>query len=133
MLKETQLGKIFTLDQFLQQEEIYNTFLAIIYNHIDKSIPLHKMHEFLNGKEIISINDKVAQEIKSSCRKFVFNFVTKHLQVSEEFFIDDNPVIRFFTPYDYWKEQISPINKNKDFSQYKVHTKIRDLDMLQKV
>lgn len=61
-----------------------------------------QLHNFLTAEQIYKINDNLSESIKPILGKMVYDFVKIKLGYEKDFFIDNKPVVRFFTPHDYY-------------------------------
>lgn len=61
-----------------------------------------KLHNFLSAEQIYKVNDCLSEEIKKISGILVYQFVRKVLNYEKDFYIDNKPVVRFFTPHDYY-------------------------------
>jgi len=77
--------------------------------------PLEQIHEFMTAKQIRLLALNLAREegpksIRTLLAKFTHDVVRDDLGVKGKFWIDHQPVVRFYTPQDFWQDNAKQLN-----------------------
>jgi hypothetical protein len=107
--------------KFLQEREFFEPVVEKVHQVArDKARcriewPLEKIHEHISAEQIKLLCTNLARErgpksLRVMLAKFTHDVVREELGVSEKFWLDFQPVVRFYTPHDFWVSHKDQLN-----------------------